>query len=70
MTFKAILSADRFQKQNDGTYKDLSTTEAGLQYLSNSDKAIDIKIVGIIRALESAGEIVITRDTAEDEYIE
>ena len=27
------------------------------------------KIVGIIRALESAGEIVITRDTAEDEYI-
>ena len=28
------------------------------------------KIVGIIRALESAGEIVITRDTAEDEYIE
>ena len=28
------------------------------------------KIVGIIRALESAGEIIITRDTAEDEYIE
>ncbi len=28
------------------------------------------KIVGIIRALESAGEIIITRDSAEDEYIE
>lgn len=49
MTFKAVLAADRYQKQNDGTYKDLSTTEAGLQYLYNSDKAIDIKIVGIIR---------------------
>ena len=28
------------------------------------------KIVGIISALESACEIGITRDTAEDEYIE
>lgn len=49
MTFKAVLAADRYQKQNDGTYKDLSTTDTGLQYLYNSDKAIDIKIVGIIR---------------------
>ena len=28
------------------------------------------KIVGIIRMLEAAGEIEITRDTQEDEYIE
>ncbi len=28
------------------------------------------KIVGIIRMLEAAGEIIITRDTQEDEYIE
>ena len=49
MSFKAVLPADRYQKQNDGTYKDLSTTKAGLQYLYNSDKAIDIKIVGVIR---------------------
>ena len=28
------------------------------------------KIVGIIRALEAAGEIIITRDSQEDEYIE
>lgn len=49
MTFKAVLAADRYQKQNDGTYTDLSKTEAGLQYLYNSNKALEIKVVGIIR---------------------
>lgn len=49
MAFKAVLAADRYQKQNDGTYTDLSKTEAGLQYLYNSNKALEIKVVGIIR---------------------
>lgn len=50
MTFKAILPSDQFQKQSDGKYIDLSLTETGLNYLYDSDKAIELKVVGIVRA--------------------
>ncbi len=38
-----------YQKNADGTYTDLSTTDAGLSILFGSENAIDLHIVGIIR---------------------
>ena len=53
--FKLVLSADKYQKQSNGTYVDLSTTETGLDYLyNNGTLTTDLKIVGIIRASEDA----------------
>ena len=49
MTFKMILSPDFYQKTADGTYTDLSEIQAGIEYLYNSDHAIDLKVAGIIR---------------------
>lgn len=52
--FKLVLGADHYQKQEDGTYTDLSKTDAGIDYLYNSDNAIALKVVGIIRPNEDA----------------
>ncbi len=52
--FKLVLGADYYQKQEDGTYTDLSKTDAGIDYLYNSDNAIALKVVGIIRPNEDA----------------
>lgn len=52
--FKLVLGADRYQKQEDGTYTDLSKTDAGIDYLYNSDNAITLKVTGIIRPNEDA----------------
>ena len=49
MTFKMILSSDFYQKTADGTYTDLSKIQAGIEFLYNSDHAIDLKVAGIIR---------------------
>lgn len=55
MTFRLIPSANRYQKQENGTYVDISLSDAGLEYLyKNADSGIDIKIVGIIREGEDA----------------
>lgn len=54
MEFKLVLGADYYQKQEDGTYTDLSKTDAGLNYLYNSDKAVTLKVSGIIRPNEDA----------------
>lgn len=49
--FKVILSSDMYQKTSDGSYENLSETDAGLSYLyDNSD--IELKITGIIRPNE------------------
>ncbi len=48
-TFKMILPSDFYQKNPDGTYTDISETSAGLAMLYSSDKAIELKISGIIR---------------------
>ena len=52
--FKLVLGADFYQKQDDGTYTDLSKTDVGVDYLYNSENAIALKIVGIIRPNEDA----------------
>ena len=53
--FKLVLSADKYQKQSNGTYVDLTASEAGIEYLyNNADLTTDLKIVGIIRASEDA----------------
>ena len=49
MTFKMILSSDFYQKTANGTYTDLSQIQAGIEYLYNSNHAIDLKVAGIIR---------------------
>ena len=49
MTFKMILSSDFYQKTANGTYTDLSQVQTGVEYLYNSDHAIDLKVAGIIR---------------------
>ncbi len=52
--FKLVLGADFYQKQESGSYTDLSLTEAGRDFLYHSDNAVDLKIVGIIRPNEDA----------------
>jgi putative ABC transport system permease protein len=53
--FKLVIASDKYQKQSNGTYVDLSTTETGMDYLyNNTELATDLKIVGIIRASEDA----------------
>ncbi len=54
MTFKMLLPTDFYQKNPDGTYTDLSKTNAGLSMLYHSDNAIELKIVGILRPNDDA----------------
>ncbi len=55
MSFRLVPAANKYQKQENGTYVDLSLTDAGLDYLyNNKDSAIDLKVVGIIRQSEDA----------------
>lgn len=49
LEFKIILPADKYVKQNDGTYQDFTKTSAGLEVLYNSDNAISLKVSAIIR---------------------
>lgn len=52
--FKLVLGADCYQKQEDGTYTDLTKTDAGIDYLYNSENAVTLKVTGIIRPNEDA----------------
>ena len=53
--FKLVLSSDKYQKQSNGTYVDLTTTETGMEYLYNNDAlTTELKLVGIIRASDDA----------------
>jgi putative ABC transport system permease protein len=52
LKFKAVLPGDLFQKNDDGTYTDMSADEDFLR--KAVDNGIDIQICGIIRASESA----------------
>ena len=54
ITFKYLFPADCYQQQADGTYIDLAQTQTGLEMLYNSDKAVTLKISGIIRANSDA----------------
>ena len=51
--FRVILDCDKYQHSGDA-YIDVSETETGLQYLFDSDDAIRLKVVGIIRPSENA----------------
>ena len=51
---KVIPASLMFLKQENGTYADISSGETGLSYLYDSDKAIELRIVGIIRESENA----------------
>ncbi len=63
--FKLVLSADKYQKQSNGTYVDLTASETGTEYLyNNSDLTTDLKIVGIIRASEDAVSSMMTGSLA------
>jgi putative ABC transport system permease protein len=51
LPFKLILSSEYYQKNTDGTFADLSQTEAGVEYLYNNDAiGKPLKVCGIIRA--------------------
>ncbi|MBQ7301014.1 MAG: ABC transporter ATP-binding protein/permease [Clostridia bacterium] len=47
--FRLLLTADQYQKNTDGSFHDLTSTQTGLDILFDSEKAIPLKIVGIAR---------------------
>ncbi len=53
LDFRVILDCDKYQPSGDG-YIDVSATETGLQFLYDSDKAIRLKVVGIVRPSKDA----------------
>ncbi|MBR2409034.1 MAG: ABC transporter ATP-binding protein/permease [Lachnospiraceae bacterium] len=53
MSFRVIPSALKYQKQGNGSYVDLSATDAGLSYLFD-EKGVELKVVGILRPNEDA----------------
>ena len=71
-SFRVIPSAQKYQKQENGSYLDLSTSDAGLSYLY--DKAgFDLKVVGILRPNEDAVSVsmdgAIAYTTALTDYV-
>ncbi|MBQ7320649.1 MAG: ABC transporter ATP-binding protein/permease [Clostridia bacterium] len=63
--FKLVLSANKYQKQSNGTYLDLTTSETGLDLLfNNKEITTDLKIVGIIRASDDAVASMMTGSIA------
>ncbi len=59
MSFRAIPGALKYQKQPDGSFKDLSDSEAGLSYLYDT-MGLDLKVVGILRPNEDAAATSMT----------
>lgn len=53
MKFRVIPGAERYRKQSDGSYVDLTASEAGLSYLYDN-AGFDLKIVGILRPNKDA----------------
>lgn len=53
MEFCAVLAADRYQKQADGSYVDLSATDAGLTYMYENS-GFPVKVSGIVRPNKDA----------------
>ncbi len=55
LDFRIILDCDKYQLSEDGTtYIDATETETGLQLLYDSDNAIKLNVVGIIRQSEDS----------------
>ena len=59
MSFRVIPSALKYQKQGNGSYVDLSATDAGLSYLFD-EKGVELKVVGILRPNEDAASTSMT----------
>ncbi len=57
--YRLVYPCDKFVKQNDGTYVDISKTETGLNMLYES-RSTPIKIVGIVKASEGATATMLT----------
>ncbi|MBR2284096.1 MAG: ABC transporter ATP-binding protein/permease [Ruminococcus sp.] len=54
-SYKLILPCESYQKNTDGTYTDLTATDAGLEFLYSSPEiGTEIKITGFIRPNEDA----------------
>jgi len=53
MSFRVIPSAAKYQKQENGTYADLSASEMGLSVLYDN-AGFDLKVVGVLRPNENA----------------
>lgn len=53
MKFRVIPGAERYRKQSDGSYVNLTASEAGLSYLYDN-AGFDLKIVGILRPNKDA----------------
>lgn len=70
LDFRVILDSDKYQRSGD-RYIDASETEAGLKYLYDSENAIKLRVVGIIRPDDDAvssfmtGAIGYTSDLTE-----
>ena len=61
MTFRLFLQSECYQKQLDGTYQNISDTDAGLSFLYDNDKlGIDLKITGIIRPGENTSSSILS----------
>ncbi len=59
--FKLILSTEFYVKQQNGTYRNIADTDAGLAILyNNAEVGIPLKISGIIRANEDASSQMLT----------
>ncbi len=71
-SFRVIPSAQKYQKQEDGSYLDLSTSDAGLSYLYDKT-GFDLKVVGILRPNEDAVSVsmdgAIAYTTALTDYV-
>ncbi len=57
--YRLVYPSDRFVKQNDGTYVDISQNDAGLNMLYESS-SVPIKIVGIVKPDEDATATMLT----------
>lgn len=57
--YRLVYPTERFVKQSDGTYVDISQTEAGLNMLYES-RSVPIKIVGIVKPDEDATAAMLT----------
>ena len=57
--YRLVYASDRYVKQSNGTYVDISGTETGLNMLYES-RSTPIKIVGIVRANEDATATMLT----------
>ena len=60
MTFRLYLSSDLYQKNTDGTYINLASSDAGRNFLYDSDRGVELKVVGIIRPNEDAVASMLT----------